>query len=74
MNEREMSEEIDHHLAAKLAERSEFARGCTLQYAEDMGYDCGKNGANTTNCHFGLFATRELTGAWERGKARASAV
>lgn len=39
--------------------------------AESYGYDCGKNGANMTNCNFRIFATRELTKAWERGKARA---
>lgn len=32
-----------------------------------MGYDAGKNGANTTNCNFRLFATREQTKEWERG-------
>lgn len=42
-------------------------------YAYRMGYDCGKNGANTTNCHFGIFSTPENTKAWERGKADADA-
>lgn len=37
------------------------------------GYDCGKNGVNTTNCHFGIFSTPENTKAWERGKADADA-
>ena len=41
------------------------------EYAEHMGYDAGKNGPNETNCHFSIFRTRELTAAWERGKARA---
>ena len=32
------------------------------------GFDCGINGANEENCHFGLFATPEQTKEWERGK------
>jgi ribosome modulation factor len=43
----------------------------TIEQAEAAGYDCGKNGANTANCDFTLFATPELTAAWERGKKRA---
>lgn len=39
--------------------------------AYQMGRDCALNGANTTNCHFTLFATPHLTAAWERGKAEA---
>lgn len=35
--------------------------------AERAGRDAATNGANTTNCHFRFFATRELTTAWERG-------
>jgi len=42
-----------------------------LDHAERMGYDCGINGPNTTNCHFGIFSAPEFTKAWERGKARA---
>jgi ribosome modulation factor len=38
------------------------------QHAYAAGYDCGLNGGNTTNCHFSLFSTRELTEAWEHGK------
>lgn len=33
------------------------------------GFDCGKYGPTIMNCHFTLFATPELTKAWERGKA-----
>lgn len=44
-----------------------------LDHAESMGYDCGKNGANETNCHFAIFSAPEFTKAWERGKARADA-
>jgi hypothetical protein len=36
------------------------------------GRDAARNGANTENCHFSNFATRELTQAWERGKADGS--
>ncbi|HUS02948.1 MAG TPA: hypothetical protein VMY77_14520 [Chitinophagaceae bacterium] len=34
-----------------------------------MGYDCGLHGANTTNCHFSLFATPARLKEWESGKA-----
>jgi len=44
-----------------------------LDYAEQMGYDCGMNGANQTNSHFAIFSSPEFTQAWERGKARADA-
>lgn len=42
----------------------------TKEYAERMGYDAEFNGANTTNCHFSLFGSPELTKAWELGKRR----
>jgi hypothetical protein len=42
-------------------------------YAYKMGYDCGKNGANTTNCHFSIFSSKENTKEWERGKKDAGA-
>jgi len=42
--------------------------------AYDLGFDCGKNGANTTNCHFSIFSTPERTRAWERGKAAADKI
>lgn len=35
----------------------------------DLGFDCGKNGPNTTNCSFLIFSSKERTRAWERGKA-----
>lgn len=44
-----------------------------LDYAESMGYDAGKNGANQVNSHFAIFSSQEFTKAWERGKARADA-
>lgn len=42
------------------------------------GHDAGLNGSNTTNCHFGNFATKEQTADWEAGnkagnKAKAEA-
>lgn len=43
-----------------------------LAYAEEMGYDCGLNGPNETNCHFAIFSSPEFTRAWDRGKAKAS--
>ena len=39
--------------------------------ARDAGRDCALNGANTTNCHFSLFSSPELTRAWEEGKKQA---
>ncbi len=42
-----------------------------IDYAYEMGRDCALNGANITNCHFSLFASREQTEAWERGKESA---
>ena len=40
-----------------------------LEAAYDLGYDCGLNGPNTTNCSFSIFYCKESTKAWERGKA-----
>jgi len=37
------------------------------EYAYKMGKDCAKNGANTTNCHFSIFSSKENAEAWERG-------
>ena len=39
----------------------------TKKQAFDAGRDCAKNGANTTNCHFTLFASKELMKAWQKG-------
>lgn len=33
-----------------------------------QGQDYAKNGANTTNCHFSIFASPTLLKAWERGR------
>jgi len=43
-------------------------------YAYKMGYDCGLNGANETNCNFGIFSTPENTKLWEEGKKDADKV
>ena len=40
-------------------------------YCYRMGKDCAINGANETNCHFAIFATKEKTKAWERGNKEA---
>ncbi len=37
-------------------------------YAYRMGYDCGLNGSNLTNCAFTIFSSPENTKEWERGK------
>lgn len=54
-----------------LARRLAYVPSADEKRAFEMGWDCGKNGPDTTNCHFGLFATRKLTDAWERGKKAA---
>lgn len=40
----------------------------TPQKAYKLGYDCGYNGSNLTNCNFLIFSTPENTKEWERGK------
>lgn len=32
-----------------------------------LGFDAGKNGANTTNCDFRCFSTPENKDEWQRG-------
>ncbi len=46
----------------------------TNQEAFAAGEDCVKNGANKKNCHFSIFATPELTKAWEAGKKDAEEI
>ena len=41
-----------------------------LKGCEKLGYDCAKNGANTTNCDFRIFGNVEGKDAWERGKKK----
>lgn len=41
----------------------------TIDDAFIAGYDCGKNGTNTANCHFSFFSSPDMTAAWERGKS-----
>ena len=43
-------------------------------HAYEMGYNCGENGANTTNCNFVMFSSTANTKAWERGKRDAEAL
>jgi len=40
----------------------------TMDECYKQGYNCGLNGATTTNCHFSLFATPDKTARWEVGK------
>jgi hypothetical protein len=42
----------------------------TEQEAEESGRASAVFGADLANCHFTLFATKELTRAWERGRSR----
>jgi ribosome modulation factor len=44
-----------------------------LEFAEEMGYDCGMNGPSERNCHFAIFSAPEFTKAWESGVKRAEA-
>lgn len=39
-----------------------------LKLCYEMGYLAGLNGANVNNCHFGLFATKEKSDTWSKGK------
>ncbi len=39
----------------------------SIKEAYDAGYDCGTKGADTVNCHFTFFATKELTEAHSKG-------
>jgi hypothetical protein len=39
-----------------------------LKATYDAGYDCEKNGANTINCHYSIFSSKEKMEAWEKGK------
>lgn len=56
------------NIARKLADLSTSP---AYNDAYDAGYDCGKNGANTHNCHFSFFSSPSLTKEWERGKSDA---
>jgi len=63
-----MKELLSRFLEAKDAQAS-----VDEDYAEQMGYDAGINGANEMNSHFAIFSSPEYTKAWERGKRRADA-
>lgn len=45
----------------------------TFDTPYDAGFDCGKRGANTDNCHFRYFSSQERTQEWERGHREATA-
>ena len=45
-----------------------------LRHCFQMGYECEMSGANTTNCHFSIFSTKERMQAWEAGKKQAAQV
>jgi hypothetical protein len=36
--------------------------------AYELGWECGRDGANEQNCHFSIFSSPENTKAWEAGK------
>ncbi len=40
----------------------------TTEEAFERGASCAKDGANEYNCNFRIFATQELTKAWQAGK------
>ena len=56
---------------SEIAKRIVSYPGRAVSDSYKAGYDCGKNGPNTTNCHFGFFGTEEHTRAWEEGKRKA---
>lgn len=45
-------------------------RDRAMEHAEQMGYEAGRTKPNETNCHFSLFATKELMEAWSMGNRR----
>jgi hypothetical protein len=45
----------------------------TVDEARCLGFSCGLDGPNATNCHLSLFTTPELTKAWEEGKRKGEA-
>ena len=45
----------------------EVPKKVTKRQARKAGRDCARNGANTTNCHFSLFANHELMMEWQKG-------
>jgi len=56
----------EHGRLASLSARLIFETA-SEQYAFDMGYDAAVKGADTTNCHFTLFASKTLMEAWTAG-------
>jgi len=41
-----------------------------LQKCYELGYDAGLNGATEENCHFGLFASKEMSDSWSEGNKK----
>ena len=52
----------------KIKKLTTLQAGMTIEKAHQLGRDCYLNGADTTNCHFGIFSKPEFTRAWEYGK------
>ena len=68
-----MDKKLDFVEGAKLASKHLKKRGTVIPqrdetYAYNMGFDCGKNGANLKNCHFSIFNSQSNMKEWERGK------
>ena len=57
--------------ALDLLRRAATAPRPSLEDAYRMGRDCALHGADSTNCHFALFRSPEMTAEWERGKREA---
>jgi len=49
-----------------------MARVSNAEHSFEMGRDYCVNGANSKNCHYSLFSTRECADAWEAGRRAAS--
>lgn len=59
---------MDNKIEELIAKRWANLPKATEDEAYKAGYDCGKNGANTTNCAIKFFAAKEKMQSWERGK------
>ncbi len=44
----------------------------SADYAYQMGWDCEINGADTENCHFSIFSSKENAAAWNAGRRAAA--
>lgn len=59
-----MGDSILGGLVHRLVSREDYPKMTPYE----AGFECGKNGANTTNCHFSFFSSPERTVEWEKGK------